>query len=60
MELKLNNMDGYVNRYEVTIYHGGEAPTKIIKAKSLGSARQLAMQGEHSEIIDLKTNTIVE
>ena len=53
-------MDGYVNRYEVTIYHGGEAPTKTVRAKSLGSARQLAMQGEHSEIIDLKTNTLIE
>lgn len=53
-------MDGYVNRYEVTIYHGGEAPTETFKAKSLGSARQLAMKGEHSEIIDLKTNTLIE
>lgn len=53
-------MDGYEPRYHVVLYHGGERSREEYFMNSLGSARQMAMQGEHSEIVDLKTQKIVE
>jgi hypothetical protein len=53
-------MDGYTPRYHVVIYHGEERSQEEYFMKSLGSARQMAIKGEHSEIVDLKTQQIVE
>ena len=47
-------------KYQITVYHGGEYPTETFKAKSFDDAKQIAMQGEHAEIIDLTTNQLVE
>lgn len=57
---KINIMDGYEPRYHVVIYHGGERSREEYFMNSLGSARQMTTQGEHSEIVDLKTQQIVE
>ena len=46
-------------RYKVTIYHGGEQPNQVFYASSLDEARELSFQGEHSEIVDTKSNTLV-
>ena len=47
-------------KYQITVYHGGEYPTETFKAETLEDARQIAMRGEHSEIINLTTNQLVE
>lgn len=47
-------------KYQITVYHGGEYPTETFKAETLEDAKQIAMRGEHSEIIDLKTSKLVE
>ncbi|MEJ6794584.1 MAG: hypothetical protein QNK68_06205 [Flavobacteriales bacterium] len=48
-----------LNRYRIHIYHGGESPEEIHFTDSLDEANSLCTRGEHSEIIDLKTKTIV-
>jgi len=46
--------------YEVTIYFGGEKPTMTVIVDSFDTAKRLSFQGEHAEIIDLRTNEIIE
>jgi hypothetical protein len=46
-------------RYKVIIYHGGEQRDQVKYASTLEEARELSFQGEHSEIVDTKTNTLV-
>lgn len=43
-------------RYKVNLYYGGERPDKICWVNHLADARQLAMHGEHYEIIDTHNN----
>jgi hypothetical protein len=47
-------------RYKIFIYFGGEMPNKTTYANTIEEAITLSKQGEHSEIIDTKTNKIVE
>ena len=46
--------------YKVNIYYGGEKPDETKVCSTLLGATLLASQGEHHEIIDLKTNELIE
>ena len=45
--------------YEVTIYFGGERPAMSVIVSDFDTAKRLSFQGEHAEIIDLRTNEII-
>jgi len=49
-----------IKRYKVFIYYGGEMKDKIIYAKTIEEAKKLAQQGEHADIIDTKTDKMIE
>jgi hypothetical protein len=46
--------------YEVTIYFGGERPAMSVIVSDFDTAKRLSFQGEHAEIIDLRTNEIID
>jgi len=46
--------------FEVTIYYGGEMFDETIICDSLEEAKALSLRGEHSEIIDLTNNKLIE
>jgi len=60
LESLIDDYENKIYNYEVTVYHGGEQPSETFKVKTLYDAKELAMKGEHAEIIDLKTNKLVE
>jgi len=47
-------------RYQINVYYGGEMDDETWYASSLNDARRISTRGEHQEIIDTKTNKIVE
>tara|TARA_B100000902_G_scaffold57801_1_gene64801 strand:+ start:24984 stop:25133 length:150 start_codon:yes stop_codon:yes gene_type:complete len=47
-------------RYKINIYHGGEGDDETWYAKTISDAKRIAFRGEHQEIIDTKTNKIIE
>lgn len=47
-------------KYQVNVYHGGEMPDETYQVFSMPIARVMAKRGEHAEIIDLKSGTLVE
>ena len=47
-------------RYRIHIYHGGECDDETRHAKTLVDAKRIAIRGEHHEILDNKTNKIIE
>jgi len=49
-----------INRYQITLYHGGEGYNEIRFADSLIEAFDLGAFAEHIEVVDLLTNKHIE
>lgn len=47
-------------RYKINIYYGGEGDDETWFAETLVDAKRIAIRGEHHEILDNKTNEIIE
>ena len=48
-----------MNRYQVTLYHGGEGCNEVRFADSLIEAFDLGAFAEHIEVVDLLNNELI-
>jgi hypothetical protein len=47
-------------KYTIFVYYGGEMEDEVFHTNNLALAKKYAMKGEHAEIMDNESNTLVE